>query len=1079
VENVSITFNDSGIGTTDSNGELIYTPIETGKFKVTASKSGYQDASKYIDITDPNARLEYSNLTIEPKSVQPGEDVNITVVASNLGTFRDTDTITLKVNGEEVMTKDLDLDPGESTTIEYSLNRSEPGTYVIEVNGQSDTFNVTGNEGIYLDFTVTDAVLSHDGEYLYLSSKPDCKLYIVNLTTGTVDKISFSNMTESLTINPRRDAIYLALLTREHDGGWWDEDGREGYIAEIDPETRSLVREFRINEDPYDIVATSDGYLYVSSGSGQWTNIRGYDLSTTSEVGSASIRHRSHIKLHPDENCIYSANTDLSPSDIEKFDLSDRSIQALYDSPYHGDYPMSGDLEISPDGTKIFTRSGHIFRSTESQATDMTHIGSLGSMWNSLTFDEINNVYTVSGTSVMKYNCDTYEAMGGKSINGNGRFIFYNDGYLIVVTEDGEFPTKSSIQIIDVTPTPPASVTNLNESAVGTTWINWTWTDPADFELSKVMVYLDGVFQGDVNSGVQCYNATLLTPGTTYEIGTLTVDTTGNINQTWVNHTAITASTMDTTPPVISSVTNTDLTADSVTISWITDENSDSVVRYGTTSGNYTNEESNTALVTLHNITLSKLSEETTYYYMVYSTDASGNTGESSEYNFTRAVISDTTTILIGDTIAAPNGYAFTSIIVDNVTNLGSGNVNVTFDPSVIQVIDVTSGDGNVLTVQDWDVDNTAGSLEIAAWDANDPHNGDVIFANLTLHSIGDHLSSTPLAISSAELTDYYTYEPITHTVANGTLDIIAPDIIIGNVKAAPGEYTTALVMVNNASNLGSGNITVTYNSSVVHLTNVTSGDGNALAVQDWNADNTAGSLEIAAWDADESHNGDVVFANVTFHAVGEYPDSTPLTTSSTQLIDYTSYSIIGHSVTNGTFSIIDNEPPVITDAIATPDVVLNDNGRLRIPGTNVTVLNATVQNGGSGVANVTIDLSRIGGSDDQVMERIAGTDVWTLATTATDGINLTHELVVTATDGANNTNTSVIELTVLLRGDVVRDGDLNSADALYIAKYLVGKEDMHSLLVGDIFPADGDGKISTADALYLAKYLVGKEAAP
>ena len=64
-------------------------------------------------------------------------------------------------------------------------------------------------------------------------------------------------------------------------------------------------------------------------------------------------------------------------------------------------------------------------------------------------------------------------------------------------------------------------------------------------------------------------------------------------------------------------------------------------------------------------------------------------------------------------------------------------------------------------------------------------------------------------------------------------------------------------------------------------------------------------------------------------------------------------------------------------------------------------------------------------------VERIAGTDVWTVATTATDGINLTHELVVTATDGKDYT-TSVIGLTVLLRGDIVRDGDLNSADVIH-----------------------------------------------
>ena len=500
--------------------------------------------------------------------------------------------------------------------------------------------------------------------------------------------------------------------------------------------------------------------------------------------------------------------------------------------------------------------------------------------------------------------------------------------------------------MLDYTPLP--GITYLQNITHARTYINWTWTDPVDPEFSKVMVYLDGVFQDNVTIGVQCYNATLLTPGTTYEIGTRTVDTTGDINQIWVNHTATTASTTDTTASVISNIEYTDLTTDSVTISWITYENSDSVIRYGTTSGNYTNEESNTALVTLHNIPLSGLSEETTYYYMVYSTDASGNTGESSECNFTTAAISDNATVvLIGNAIAAPNGYAFTSIIVSNVTDLGSGSITVTFDPLV------------------------------------------------------------------------------------------------------------------------------------VHVTNVTSGDGNALVVQDWNVDNTTGSVQIVAQDGTTSHNGNVVLAIVNFHAIGEYPDSTPLAISSSELINYTGYGSIGHSVTNGIFSIIDNEPPVITDAIATSDVILNDNGRPRVPGTNVTVLNATVLDIGSGVANVTIDLSPIGGSDDQVMERIAGTDVWTVATNATDGINLTHELVVTATDGSNNTNTSVIGLTVLLRGDVVRDGDVNSADALYIAKYLVGKEPMPSLLVGDISPAEGDGKITSVDALYLAKYLVGKEAAP
>ncbi|HJH32399.1 MAG TPA: sarcinarray family MAST domain-containing protein [Methanosarcinaceae archaeon] len=403
----------------------------------------------------------------------------------------------------------------------------------------------------------------------------------------------------------------------------------------------------------------------------------------------------------------------------------------------------------------------------------------------------------------------------------------------------------------------------------------------------------------------------------------------------------------DETPPIISNVKNNDLTNDSVTITWDTNKDSDSVIRYGTTSGNYTNEESDTALVSSHSISLSGLSAQTTYYYIPNSTDATDNAGEGSEYNFTTAATHSTTTVVrIGDVTAVPNGYAFTSI------------------------------------------------------------------------------------------------------------------------------------MINNASNLGSGEISVTYNSSVVHVTNVTSGDGNALTVHTSNIDNTAGLVRIIAWDTVESHNDDVVLAIITFHAVGEYPGSTPLSITS-KLYDYTSYSRIEHSINNGEFSISNNESPVITDTIATPDVILNDNGRPRIPGTNITALSATVTGSGSGIVNVTIDLSPIGGLDNQVMGRIAGTDVWTVVTTATDGINQIHELVVTATDGANNTNTSVIGLTVLLRGDVVRDGNLNSADALYIVKYLVGKEPMPSLLVSDMAPAEGNGKITSADAFYLLKYLVEKEEAP
>ncbi len=91
----------------------------------------------------------------------------------------------------------------------------------------------------------------------------------------------------------------------------------------------------------------------------------------------------------------------------------------------------------------------------------------------------------------------------------------------------------------------------------------------------------------------------------------------------------------DITPPVISNVNATDITDLSVKITWDTDEPADSLVRYGTESGNYTDNVSDSAYVTSHAIDLTELAPETTYYYVVNSTDKSGNLAESFEYNFT------------------------------------------------------------------------------------------------------------------------------------------------------------------------------------------------------------------------------------------------------------------------------------------------------------------------------------------------------------------------------------------------------------------------------------------------------------
>jgi hypothetical protein len=115
-------------------------------------------------------------------------------------------------------------------------------------------------------------------------------------------------------------------------------------------------------------------------------------------------------------------------------------------------------------------------------------------------------------------------------------------------------------------------------------------------------------------------------------------DTSNNWNATETRVVEINTTIPDTTPPVITNVNVTDITNDYARITWDTDEISDSLVKYGTESGNYTLSAFNTSFVLEHRVDLTGLSENTTYYFVVNSTDTNGNSAQGAEYSFTTVV---------------------------------------------------------------------------------------------------------------------------------------------------------------------------------------------------------------------------------------------------------------------------------------------------------------------------------------------------------------------------------------------------------------------------------------------------------
>ena len=110
----------------------------------------------------------------------------------------------------------------------------------------------------------------------------------------------------------------------------------------------------------------------------QWETVHTVDIATNTEIlGQGSLYAGTRGRLHPQGDHMYLANNGLSPSDIEKWDVTGSQAVVLYDSPYHGDYEMCGNLWFEETGSTIYTTCGNTFRSSTVQSQDMVYSGAL------------------------------------------------------------------------------------------------------------------------------------------------------------------------------------------------------------------------------------------------------------------------------------------------------------------------------------------------------------------------------------------------------------------------------------------------------------------------------------------------------------------------------------------------------------------------------------------------------------------------------------------------------------------------------------------------------------------------------
>lgn len=325
-----------------------------------------------VEVSDPDGLSSTDTVTVtltnEPPVVNVASVDRIALVGADVSLdaqgSSDPDGHELRFTWRVV---ELPTDSGIETVYDgpvQTIRFDRQGAYVFELEVDDgyepasvtlESFDVTVYTLMALDESIIDAEFDPVGERIVALTEEEI------LTIGPDgDRAAVELPTPGKAVSVSPDGAYAAV-------------GHDGWVSHVDLSAMSLLETHAVPASLGDVVIDGNGYAYGFPDTGQWTSIYSVDL-VSGAVGQGVqglVRHRMRARLHPSGAKIYGADTDLSPSDLERYSIVSGAIDGNYDSPYHGDHPFCGNAWFDPDGELILSPCGVVVRATDDRETDM------------------------------------------------------------------------------------------------------------------------------------------------------------------------------------------------------------------------------------------------------------------------------------------------------------------------------------------------------------------------------------------------------------------------------------------------------------------------------------------------------------------------------------------------------------------------------------------------------------------------------------------------------------------------------------------------------------------------------------
>ena len=308
--------------------------------------------------------------------------------------------------------------------------------------------------------------------------------------------------------------------------------GQDGRITVIDLISMTETASWPCTADAGDIIDGGAGFAYVLPASDQWVGFHTIDLQTGGETISGSLYAGSQAHLRPGTSQFYTVDSGVS-NWLTHYDATGYQPMFVRHSSDPGTYGQ-GDLWFNDLGTRLLTRTGTLYQTTDDAATDLTYAGHVPGTTSLIWADHGgtgNGWYaTIAATDdshlgmvpVDRLDQATHTALPSiPTLDGpvaaHGRWVFLsldgNTAYVIAQADPaGGLVNDQAIETIDLTPPRTIAITSPGDQAVlgGTFNVTYSTTGWPPAAGGTVQLDVDGSPRGPVASPFQ---VTGLAPG--------------------------------------------------------------------------------------------------------------------------------------------------------------------------------------------------------------------------------------------------------------------------------------------------------------------------------------------------------------------------------------------------------------------------------------------------------------------------------------------------------------------------------------------------------------------------------------